>query len=171
MIHETPKNYGINRTSWSLETLAEAFKKKYKTNISRTTVSEYIRSAGYAFRKEKKTLTSPDPLYREKLIKITNILSNLQKDEKFFSVDEYGSFSIKMQGGRSIVKKGTVKTFPQWQKSKGSLILTAALELSTNQITHFYSSAKNTDEMIKLLEICNYSVSNSKKHFFDINCL
>ena len=31
--------------------------------------------------------------------------------------------------------------------------MTAALELSTNQVTHFYSKKKNTDEMIKLLDI------------------
>ena len=31
--------------------------------------------------------------------------------------------------------------------------MTAALELSTNQVTHFYSKKKNTDEMIKLLGI------------------
>ena len=40
---------------------------------------------------------------------------------------------------------------PQYQRSKGRLIVTAALELSTNQITHFYSPAKNTSEMVKLL--------------------
>jgi hypothetical protein len=33
------------------------------------------------------------------------------------------------------------------------LIVTAALELSQNQVTHFYSKAKNTTEMIKLLEV------------------
>jgi hypothetical protein len=31
--------------------------------------------------------------------------------------------------------------------------MTAALELSTNQITHFYSPAKNTVEMIRLLDL------------------
>ena len=44
-------------------------------------------------------------------------------------------------------------TVPQFQKSKGVLIMTAALELSTNQVTHFYSKKKNTEEMIKLLDI------------------
>lgn len=58
-----------------------------------------------------------------------------------------------MQGGRSLVPPGQINTIPQWQKSKGTLILTAALELSTNQITHFYSKRKNTAEMIKLLNI------------------
>src|SRR4029077_13901725 len=41
---------------------------------------------------------------------------------------------------------------PQWQKSKGCLIITAALELSGNQVTHFYSKKKNTAEMIRLME-------------------
>lgn len=39
------------------------------------------------------------------------------------------------------------------QKSKGRLICTAALELSTNQVTPFYSEKKNTEEMIKLLKV------------------
>ena len=47
--------------------------------------------------------------------------------------------------------KGQRKTVPQRQRSKGRLLITAALELSTNQITHFYSIKKNTGEMIKLL--------------------
>jgi DDE superfamily endonuclease len=32
------------------------------------------------------------------------------------------------------------------------MILTAALELSRNQVTHFYSLKKNTDEMIKMAD-------------------
>ena len=46
-----------------------------------------------------------------------------------------------------------LNTVPQFQISKGSLICTAALELSKNQITHFYSNKKNTTEMIKLLMV------------------
>jgi hypothetical protein len=36
-------------------------------------------------------------------------------------------------------------------KSRGWFILTAALELSTNQVTHFYSLKKDTEEMIGLI--------------------
>lgn len=43
-----------------------------------------------------------------------------------------------------------MRSVPQWQKSKGWLIATAALELSSNQGTHFYSRTKNTKEMIRL---------------------
>jgi hypothetical protein len=42
---------------------------------------------------------------------------------------------------------------PQWQKSKGCLIVTAALELSGNQVSHFYSTKKNTTEMIRMMDL------------------
>jgi len=98
-------------------------------------------------------LTSTDPDYREKLIVITKILSNLKSNEKFFSIDEYGPFSIRIYGGLAYSKKDEQKTYPQWQMTKGCLIITAALELSTNQVIHFYSFKKNTNEMLKLLNI------------------
>jgi hypothetical protein len=53
-----------------------------------------------------------------------------------------------------------VRIVPQFQKSKGVLILTAALELSENQVTHFYSAYKNTEEMLKLLEILLVKYAN-----------
>jgi hypothetical protein len=49
-------------------------------------------------------LTSSDPLFREKLDNITNILSQLGENERFFSVDEFRPFSIKMKGERSLQK-------------------------------------------------------------------
>ena len=116
-------------------------------------IREIIRAGGYTWRKARRVLTSTDPQYHEKLAKIQSILSTLGQNERFFSIDEYGPFSVKMQGGRSLTPPGIVRTIPQRQKSKGSLIITAALELSTNQVTHFYSEKKNTGEMIKLLEI------------------
>ncbi len=91
-------------------------------------------------------------MYREKLREITRILQSLKSNEKFFSIDEFGTFEVKQQGGRHLVEKNEERTYPQWQKSKGTIIVTAALELSTNQITHFYSENKNTTEMIKLLD-------------------
>ena len=166
LLHEHPSLHDINRTSWSLETLSKAYEAHYGEEISRSTVSEYIRSEGYSFKKARKVLTSPDPEYREKLGKITKILSNLRQTEKFFSIDEYGPFSIKIQGGRSHTHQEQIKTVPQRQKSKGSLICIAALELSTNQVTHFYSEKKNTEEMIKLLEILLEKYHAEERIFF-----
>jgi transposase len=166
LLHETPKLHSINRASWSLLTLATAYKNQYKTSLSTSTISEYIRESGFSFRKAKETLTSPDPHFREKLNNITNILSNLTSEQKFFSVDEFGPFAVKIKGGRSYVRNGELKTFPQLQRSKGCIICTAALELSENQITHFYSQKKNTDEMIKLLEILLIQYRGQQKIFF-----
>lgn len=159
VLHETPQIHGINRTSWSLSTLAQAYEKQYDESIGVSTLSDYVRAEGYRFKKARRVLTSPDPTYREKLQEITRVLSNLRDDERFFSIDEYGPFSVKMQGGLALTPKGTIRAVPQCQKSKGSLIVTAALELSKNQITHFYSDKKNTNEMIRLLDIllCQYS--------------
>lgn len=153
LIHETPRLYNINRSSWSLKSLAQAYEKQNGEYISISCISDYLKSEGFSIKKAKTVLTSPDPDYREKLKKITNILSNLGEKEKFFSIDEYGPFSIKIQGGRTWTKNDDIKTIPQWQKSKGKLICTAALELSTNQVTHFYSKTKDTKEMIKLMNI------------------
>jgi hypothetical protein len=110
--------------------------------IAQSSIRTIIKDAGYRYRKARRVLTSTDPNYEEKLKEITRTLQRLGPNEKFFSIDEYGPFAIKIKGGRSLVPKGHPRTFPQRQRSKGTLIITAALELSTNQITHFYSPAK-----------------------------
>lgn len=153
LIHESPKLHGINRTSWFLTDLAETYRKIYGINISTSTISQYLKSEGYTYQKAKEVLTSPDPQFRKKMDEITDILKNLGTREKFFSIDEFGPFAVKIKEGRSLVQKGEIKTFPQIQKSKGFTICTAALELSSNQITHFYSTKKNTIEMIKLIKL------------------
>jgi len=58
---------------------------------------------------------------------------------------------VKIRGGKALVSKGEERTIPQWQKSKGSLIVTAALELSTN-------------EMLKLLDVL-------LKEYVDEDCI
>jgi hypothetical protein len=60
---------------------------------------------------------------------------------------------ITRKPGRKLVVPGEEHTVPQHQKARGCLIVTAALELCTNQVTHFYSDNKNTNEMIRLLEV------------------
>lgn len=166
LIHEAPQLHGFNRTSWRLKDLSEAYQRTYGIPISVPTISAYIRSEGYVFRKARKVLTSPDPDFREKLSHIQSILQHLGSKEKFFSVDEYGPFSVKMKGGRALVKRGESKTYPQHQKSKGCLICTAALELSTNQVTHFYSKKKDTAEMIKLIELLRIRYHDQDKLYF-----
>lgn len=98
------------------------------------------------------TLTSPDPEYREELKKITGILSTLGEKEKFFFVDEFGPFAVKIQGGRLLVKRGEVKTYPQMQVSKGKLICTALQRM-------LRSSKSRRNELILLMyHIISYNL-------------
>jgi len=165
ILHSPPSTYGYNRTTWRLKDLKETMDKS-GMGICKNDVAKIIKDSGYSYKKARTVLTSNDTEYKEKLAKITKILSQLKNNEKFFSIDEYGPFAIKMQGGKSLVPSGTYKSVPQWQKSKGSLILTAALELSTNQVIHFYSKKKNTDEMIKLLHLLIEKYSGEKTIYF-----
>jgi hypothetical protein len=133
--------------------------------LGRHAIHDIIRNAGYRWRKARKVLTSKDPEYRAKLDRIHQILGSLGPKEGFFSIDEYGPFAVKCREGRRLVAPGDNPTFPQWQKSKGTLVMTAAIELATNQVTHFYSEKKNTAEMIKLLNVLLQQYSHLERFY------
>jgi transposase len=152
LLHSPPSDHGFNRTTWKVDEMQQALEQTGLT-LGKHAIRGIIKKAGYRWLKAKKVLTSRDPDYRAELDDIQRILGNVATGEGFFSIDEYGPFAVKRRQGRQLVAPGEVATVPQWQKSKGVLIMTAALELSTNQVTHFYSEKKNTDEMIKLLDL------------------
>ena len=129
LLHTPPSDHGFNRTSWKLSDLANVLRAQGKTSTQRN-IGAVIKAAGYRWKQARVTLTSTDPNYREKLEIIRSTLSHLAQDEAFFSIDEFGPFAVKMRGGKSLCGPHYVRVVPQWQKSKGSLIVTAALELS-----------------------------------------
>src|SRR4051794_16352259 len=140
LLHEPPSNYGINRTTWIMPDLARVLRETGHPACPEV-IRKITKAAGYRWRKARVVLTSSDPNYTEKL---NHILSGLRPDEAFFSIDEFGPFAIKMKPGLALCAPGEQRVVPQWQKSRGCLIMTAALELSGNQATHFYSPRKNT---------------------------
>lgn len=166
LLHETPKLHGFNRTSWKIDDMTVAYKAKFGEPIGATTIGYHLDKMGFGFVKSRELLTSPDPKFREKVAHIQTILAGLGATERFFSVDEYGHFSVKLRGGTSICEKGQRKIIPKLQHSKGFLIVTAALELSTNQVTHFYSRKKDTDEMIILLDKLLEQYKGASKIYF-----
>jgi transposase len=149
LLHTPPRDSGFNRTTWRLADLHSALR-TLGMLTTQNNLSIVIKQTGYQWKKARVTLTSSDPLYREKVDAIKKALSDLKDDEAFFSIDEFGPFAVKMRGGKALQPPGKVRQVPQWQRSKGSLIVTAALELSRNQITHFYSDQKNSTEVCKL---------------------
>jgi len=151
-LHEPPSDHDINRTTWKRDDLIQVLSQKGVV-IGKDCLRQITKEAGFKWRNARIVLTSNDPNYREKLDFVQEALRNLQTDEAFFSIDEFGPFAVKMKGGRKLVGPEENFTVPQWQKSKGCLIITAALELSKNQVTHFYSNKKNTDEMIRMMDL------------------
>jgi len=164
-LHTPPRLLGYNRTTWRMDDLQAALAQQ-GVRIAKVNIRKIIKKAGYRYRKARKVLTSTDPEYREKLQRVTQILAHLETDQKFFSIDEFGPFAIKIHGGCALTRPGEIRSVPQHQKSKGTLIVTAALELSTNQITHFYSAKKNTDEMIRLLDLLIRQYRDQRRIYF-----
>jgi DDE superfamily endonuclease len=152
LLHEPPSNYGINRTTWIMPDLCRVLRETGRPACP-DVIRKITKAAGYRWRKARIVLTSRDPDYTEKLGRIRSILSSLGPDEAFFSIDEYGPFAVKMKNGRALSAPGEQRVVPQWQKSRGCMIVTAALELAGNQVTHFYSAKKNTTEMIRMMEL------------------
>jgi hypothetical protein len=63
LLHEPPKLHNMNRSSWGLKTLALTYQKTYKSYMSVSSFSEYIRSEGYSFKKAKKHSLYSDITY------------------------------------------------------------------------------------------------------------
>jgi len=162
VLHEPPSSYGINRTSWIIPDLSRVLRETGRPACPEV-IRKIINAAGYRWRKARIVLTSQDPQYAEKLGHIRSILSTLRPDEAFFSIDEFGPFALKMKPGRALCAPGEQRVVPQRQKFQGSLIVTAALELSGNQVTHFYSLKKNTSEMVRLMEVLAETYPNRRK--------
>jgi transposase len=153
IVHNKPRVYGINRSTWTLRSVAKAFEQQYGQSISHTSVSNYLKEAGYGWKKSRKVLMSPDPNYREKVELLLKTLQSLKADEMFFFIDELGPMQVKRYGGRCYTPKGQTPTHPQNPRSKGSITIYGALSATTNQMTWFYGHTKDSAGMIDLVEI------------------
>src|SRR4051812_11489542 len=162
VLHEPPILHGFPRTNWRAVDLKRALQNQgFRTSL--WTIRRIVRAAKYQWRKAKVVLTSLDPDYRAKVDHIKAILKTLPDDEQFFFIDEFGPFNIRTMPGKKICEPGYIPSVHQWQKSRGTLIITGAIELRSNQISHFYSDKKNTSEMIKMVEHLRRKYANDKK--------
>jgi transposase len=168
ILHQPPASFGINRTTWKMADLVRVMKETGEPACEEV-IRTIVKRAGYRWRKARIVLTSNDPNFSQKVQRIHSILADLEGDEAFFSIDEFGPFAVKAQPGRTLVAPGEQRFVQQWQQSKGSIILTAAIELSSNQITHFFSLKKNTDEMIRMMEVLAAEYRNRTKLYLSWN--
>lgn len=105
VMHAPPSDFGFNRTTWKLDELQEAIAKS-GIQVGRHSIRRIVKDAGYRWLKAREVLTSNDPEYRQKLLDIKKILENLQEREGFFSIDEYGPFSVKKRRGKKLIPPG-----------------------------------------------------------------
>ena len=109
LLHSPPSQHNINRTSWRLADIRQCLLKN-GISISRVTISRIVRAAGYKWRKAAEVLTSNDSEYQEKLHRIKSVLSTLGKNKRFFSIDEYGPFAVRMKGRHETGRSGRTPT-------------------------------------------------------------
>ena len=120
LLHEPPSLSGVNRPTWKLEDVRRVLIGRGFT-VGASLIRQVIRAGGFRWKSAKVVLTSHDPKYREKLTHIQDILADLGQVERFFSIDEFGPFAVKMKAGRAPTPPGVQPTVPQWQTSKGVL--------------------------------------------------
>ena len=162
LVHSPPADHGYNRTSWRLADIKSVLDQQGKV-ASLNNIRATIKTTGLRWKKARIALTSTDSEYRAKVDAIKSALARLASNEAFFSIDELGPVAVKMRGGRALQLPGRVRTVPQWQKSRGAFILTAALDLARNQVTYFFSDHKNTDETILLVNKLRECYSGYRK--------
>lgn len=162
LLHTPPADSGFNRATWRMSDLRSVLSAK-GTVATQNNIRAVIKGAGYRWKQARVTLTSVDPNYREKLGAIRARLSNFADDEAFFSIDEFGPFAVKTRAGRSLQAPNMVQMVPQWQRSRGSIIFSAALELSKNQVIYAFSERKNTAETIRLIELIRRSYAGYRR--------
>jgi hypothetical protein len=152
LLHEPPSNHSISRSSWTMPHLSRVLRETGHP-VSVGVIRKITKRAGYRWRRARIVLTSNDPEFSEKLNRVREILSNLRPDQAFFSIDEFGPFAVKAKAGVRLEAPGERRVVSQWQRSRGCLIVTGALELSGNQVHHFFSTKKNTHEMIRMMNL------------------
>ena len=170
IIHHKPNYYGVNRSSWTLPTLAKVYKEQLGEELSTSTISSYLKAAKYTIKKVRKVLTSPDPDYREKVDGLLKVLHSLGTDEMLFFIDELGPLKVKKYGGRTYVRANDVPTYPQKQTEKGSISMAGALSATTNQVTWMYIKVKDSSSMIDLIEILFNQYHSMKKLYVTWDC-
>lgn len=153
ILHEPPSLHGINRSSWSLVAIRQAYMRKHGEDIPTAALTRVLRLSGYSWRHARKVLTSSDASYKEKLGSLVDALHGLQPDEAFFFIDEAGPWRVKKYGGKALAKKGETPTIPEVQTSRGAVYLVAALEARRNQVSWRFTEGKSAAAVVELLKI------------------
>lgn len=152
ILHRNPEDYGINRATWFLKDIAEAYQREFNKKMCITSIRRALKNTNYTWKRAKKVLTSTDPDYREKTQRVLNIMRNIDSKEAFLFIDEAGPYYVKKYGGKSLTQRDTIKTIPQYQKTKGHVSFIAALDAYKNHVIHLFITNKDTASVVRFIE-------------------
>ncbi len=165
ILHTPPKDFNINRTSWTYDTIIQAYGDTWGVCLPKGALKRIIKETKYTWRHARQVLTSTDPDYQKKVAKVVVCLHNTKENEAFFFVDELGPYRVKKYGGKALVEKDTTRTIPARQKDKGRVQAIAALEAYTNQLTWKFIKNKDADAVVVLLEMLRDKYPAKKRLF------
>lgn len=165
ILHAPPKDYNINRTSWTYDAIIQAYEVTYGEHLPKTSLKRIIKETRYTWRHARQVLTSPDPNYQKKVSRVVACLHNTKGNEAFFFVDELGPYRVKKYGGKALVEKDATRTIPAKQQDKGRVQAIAALEANTNQLTWKFIENKDIDAVVALLEMLRDKYPGKKRLF------
>ena len=126
ILHHKPSHFGINRTTWTQDTIIDTYEAQYNETMSRTVLTRILKDVGYRWKKARRILTSPDPDYHEKVERLLRILHSLTEYEMFFFIDEWGPVQVKKRGGRAYRRENDSPPIPRKQTPKGTVTLIGA---------------------------------------------
>ena len=66
IIHRPPSEFGLDRSTWSLESITEYVLASRGVQVGLQTVREVLSEMGYRWRRAKHSVISPDPEYQAK---------------------------------------------------------------------------------------------------------
>ncbi|BBO75191.1 hypothetical protein DSCW_26080 [Desulfosarcina widdelii] len=170
ILHRSPKDYGINRSAWTLQAISHAYKNDYNFVLSASTIRRALKKTNYTWRRAKRVLTSNDPKYIEKTKRVLDALRSLKEDEAFFFIDEAGPWRVKKYGGKSYTAKGKTKKYPQFQKSKGRVTFIGALDAVENQVIWAFTDTKDTAAVVCLIKTLYYRYHDHSGLYFTWDC-
>ena len=113
ILHHKPNHFGINRTTWTQDTIIDSYEAQYNETLSRRVLTRIFKDVGYGWKKARRILTSPDPDYHEKVERLLRVLHSLTEYEMFFFIDEWGPVQVKKRGGRAYRRENDPHPIPE----------------------------------------------------------
>ncbi len=152
ILHSPPSAFGVNRSNWVYDAIVQVYKDKYGEKLPIHALQTILKEENYTWKRARTMLTSKDPLYRQKVQNILNVLYGLTPADVFFFIDEAGPWRIKKYGGKVLSPPGKTQIIPSIQPDKGAVYMIAALEAQTNQVIWQFIKGKSAAVVVRLLD-------------------